>query len=268
MITFIPVGGLANRMRSINSSISLSNDDDLIIYWFKDKGLNCCFSQLFKPIPLPNVTLIEANFWHKISVDRPRKKNLYIPRFYQKLRFDSCLYENETKEGHLNYLQWTKQHKSVYLASYNQFYTPSNKLKNLFIPTDYIQERINETCSHHTQHTIGVHIRRGDLEIAYKKSPIKLFVDAMEQAIQKNPDCNFYLATDSETDKYFLNKRFGNRIICLQQAADRNSILGMENAVIDLYALARTQTIFGSFYSSYSEIAAQLGQGNLHILTI
>lgn len=51
MLTFIPVGGLANRMRSISSAISLSDGDNMHIYWFKDQGLNCRFDQLFKPIP-------------------------------------------------------------------------------------------------------------------------------------------------------------------------------------------------------------------------
>ena len=61
MITFVPVGGLANRIRSIQSAISLSGDDELRIYWFKDQGLNCNFYQLFEPIPLQNVTLKETN---------------------------------------------------------------------------------------------------------------------------------------------------------------------------------------------------------------
>ena len=36
MMTFIPVGGLANRMRSIHSAISLCENDKMQIYWFKD----------------------------------------------------------------------------------------------------------------------------------------------------------------------------------------------------------------------------------------
>ncbi len=268
MLTFIPVGGLANRMRSINSAISLSDGDNMHIYWFKDQGLNCRFDQLFKPIPLANVTLKEADVWDKVFYDRPRRKNLYIPTLFQKLRFDACLYEHQAQAGRQDYAQWKKEHQSVYLASYNEFYQPKLELKSLFIPSDSIQLKIDSACSAHTEHTIGVHIRRGDHEIAIRKSPIELFIDAMEKEIEANPQTNFYLATDSETEKKVLIKRFGSRIITPEYPANRNTVEGIQNAVIDLYALSKSKRILGSFYSSFSEIAAQLGKCELSILTI
>ena len=268
MITFVPVGGLANRIRSIQSAISLSGDDELRIYWFKDQGLNCNFYQLFEPIPLQNVTLKETNLWDKLCFDRPRKKNLYVPLVFQKLHFDACLYENQTKVGYINYKHWKDMHTSVYLASYNQFYTVTTDLNRLFIPIPHIQKKIDDACSSHSAYTIGIHIRRGDHNIAIQKSPINLFITAMENAIDQNPQTNFYLATDSESDKQLLKNKFGNRIITSQQAAERNTTSGIQNAVVDLYALSKTHTIFGSYYSSFSEIAAQLGNNKLHILTI
>jgi hypothetical protein len=268
MMTFIPVGGLANRMRSIHSAISLCENDALQIYWFKDQGLNCRFEHLFHPIPLPHVTLKEANFWNKVLYDRPRRKNLYIPKLYQKLCFDARLYENKTKEGELDYQQWKRNHNSVYLASYNQFYPPTKSLKDLFIPIEPIQDKIENICSVYTMHTIGIHIRRGDHNVAIRKSPIELFIVAMEKEIEKEPLTNFYLATDSETEKAILIKKFGSRIITSKGAATRNTTEGIQDAVVDLYALSRTHKILGSFYSSFSEIAAQLGSCELQILTL
>lgn len=268
MMTFIPVGGLANRMRSINSAISLCENDELQIYWFKDQGLNCCFEHIFQPIPLLHVTLKEAKNWDKILYDRPRRKNLYIPKLYQKLRFDACLYENETKEGQLDYRQWKRNHNSVYLASYNQFYPPTKTLKDLFIPINPIQEKIENVCSAYTLQTIGIHIRRGDHDIAIRKSPIELFIAEMEKEIEKKPLTKFYLATESEVEKATLIKRFGSRIITSKDAATRNTTEGIQNAIVDLYALSKTHKILGSFYSSFSEIAAQLGSCHLQILTL
>ena len=267
MMTFIPVGGLANRMRSIHSAISLCENDKMQIYWFKDQGLNCRFEHIFKPIPLPYVTLKEASIWDKALFDRPRKKNLHIPRLYQKLCFDACLYEQETQEGYLDFQQWKKKHRSVYLASYNQFFQPTQHLKNLFIPIESIQERINHICSEYIKQVIGIHIRRGDHDIAIQKSPIELFIAEMEQEIEKEPLTNFFLATDSEKEKAILTKRFGNRIITSKDAANRNTTEGIQQAVVDLYALSRTNKILGSFYSSFSEIAAQIGSCGLNILT-
>ena len=49
-ITLIPVGGLANRMRAIESAIALSknNEQPLKIIWFKDWGMGCTYHELFE----------------------------------------------------------------------------------------------------------------------------------------------------------------------------------------------------------------------------
>lgn len=268
MITFVPVGGLTNRMRAIRSAISLAENDEVQICWFKDKGLNCCFHQLFQQISITNVKLKEANLWDKLLLDRPRRKNLYFPKFYQTIWFDACLYEHQTHKNHIDYKQWKLSHNSIYMASYNQFYQPSYKLSDIFIPNNEIMQKIEITCASHSTHTIGIHIRRGDHEIAIRKSPIHLFTEAMEKAIELEEQTNFYLATDSESDKQLLIEKFGNRIITSSYPAERNTIEGMKNAVVDLYALSKTHTILGSYYSSFSEIAAELGGCKLHTLTL
>jgi len=268
MITFVPVGGLANRMRAIHSVLSLAESDEVRIYWFKDKGLNCCFQQLFQPIPLSNIQIKEANLWDKLLLDRPRRKNFHFPRLYQAIRFDACLYEHQTPKNDTDYKQWKQVHDPIYMASYNQFYPPTKNLKDLFIPIEPIQNKIEDVCATYTMQTIGIHIRRGDHDIAIRKSPLELFIVGMEKEIEKEPLTNFYLATDSETEKTMLIKRFGSRIITSPNAATRNTAEGIQEAVVDLYALSRTHKILGSFYSSFSEIAAQLGSCRLQILTV
>lgn len=268
MIALVPVGGLANRMRAISSAVSLSGGDELQIYWFKDAGLNCTFRQLFQTIPLSYVKVKETHIGHQLLFDRPRRKNLYIPRLFQQMRFDSCLYEDQTQENALDYERWKQSHHSVYLASYNQFYKSTIELKDLFVPVKSIQERIDSISEPFTAHTIGVHIRRGDHRIAIEKSPLALFVQMMERKIDEDKQTNFFVASDSETDKNLLIKRFGERIITSCQPAERNTVAGMQQAVVDIYALSKTHTILGSFYSSFSEIAAQLGHCKLQMMTL
>jgi len=43
-------------------------------------------------------------------------------------------------------------------------------------------------------------------------------------------------------------------------AAERNSLQGMQDALVELYTLSRTSRIIGSMQSSYSETAAQIGR--------
>ena len=51
-ITFVPVGGLANRMRAVASAVMLAGKtkSELSIIWFRDWALNAPFYQLFKPV--------------------------------------------------------------------------------------------------------------------------------------------------------------------------------------------------------------------------
>jgi len=57
---------------------------------------------------------------------------------------------------------------------------------------------------------------------------------------------------------------FGDRIIVLPDVdTSRNSVRGMQDALVELYVLSRTNKIFGSHQSSYSETAAQIGNYSL-----
>ena len=69
-IVFVPVGGLANRMRSVASAIALAEDtvSKIQVKWFCDWALNAPFCKLFQPI----AEITEASF---LDADiRPPKK--------------------------------------------------------------------------------------------------------------------------------------------------------------------------------------------------
>ena len=54
---FIPVGGLANRMRAVSSAVTLAQKTNTIIdiVWFQDWALHAPFKTLFCPINIQNV---------------------------------------------------------------------------------------------------------------------------------------------------------------------------------------------------------------------
>ena len=89
----------------------------------------------------------------------------------------------------------------------------------------------------------------------------------MQEEIGMNGDCQFYVATDSEEEKKRLKDIFGERILTLPRAADRNSITGMQDALVELYVLSHTRKILGSMQSSYSETAAQISNIHCELLT-
>ena len=87
-----------------------------------------------------------------------------------------------------------------------------------------------------------------------------------KKEIEQNGDTTFYLASDSEEDKRSIVNRFGNRVFTSVHKADRNSLEGMQEALVELYLLSRTRHVLGSVHSSFSETAAQIGKISYELL--
>ena len=264
-IYLVPVGGLANRMRAIDSAVALSlkTHSELRIVWFKDCGLNCRFDQLFEPFDIPTVTVVEASKADLFLYDRPRRKNFFIPRLPQKWLFDSCIYEAQVPklvQGDFDFCRWA-ENKTVYIASFVQFYSPDTEWKPyaIFKPQPSLAGEIDARRSRFGSNTIGIHIRRTDNAISIAQSPTHLFIDRMEKELRRNCDTTFYLATDSEEDKSRITRQFGDRVFFSTQKADRNSVEGIREALVELYLLSHTCRMWGSVHSSFSETAAQIG---------
>lgn len=263
-LVLIPVGGLANRMKAIDSAVALAKDaqKELRIIWFKDRGLNCRFDELFQPLMLPGVEVQETSWFDLLIYDRPRKKNFRLPRLFQRLLFDQCIYEEEATRlfyKGFDFRSWVAGRR-VYIASCVYFHpqVAGKRLFSIFRPIEPLQQKINEGCSRFGEHTLGVHIRRTDNVASISQSPTELFIARMKQEIGQHEDTVFYLATDSEEDKKQLKERFGEHIVASPRKADRSSVEGMQDALVELYILSRTGRILGSMQSSYSETAAQI----------
>ena len=267
-LTLVPVGGLANRMKAIDSAVSLASatGSRLRIVWFRDSGLKCRFDQLFAPLDrIDRPELCEATLADLLLLDRPRKRNFRVPRLYQRLHFDRCIYEQEAtrlfRQG-FDFARCLTSYRNLYIASC-VYFSPrltGGQLFDIFHPQPLLQaeiERVAAQCI--GPRTVGIHIRRTDNVLSIEQSPTELFIDRMEQEIAACPDVNFYLATDSEEEKERLTARFGQRITTCPRQAERNSVRGVQDAVVELFLLSRTCRILGSAHSSYSETAAQLG---------
>lgn len=267
MITFVPAGGLGNRMRSVASAIALTRDanTELRIIWFQDWGLGCRFDELF--LPLSGVHLKEASLIDKCLLDRPRRKNFFLPKYYEHFRFDDCFYEKEVTDLYyqgFDFLSWCRGRK-VYLASCVCFYPPviPKRFFDIFHPIPALQKRIDSITDSFDTSVIGVHVRRTDHSESIKDSPTELFIKRMKQEPETT---SFYLATDSEEVKDLMKREFGNRIITSPRQACRNSISGMQDALIELYVLSRTSRIIGSSHSTFSESASEIGDIEFEII--
>lgn len=268
MITFVPMGGLANRMRAMAAAVSLSqkSGQQTIIRWFKEKGINCRFGDLFCDVSLSDIRLKENIFFDRFLFDYPRKTNFYLSKYFQKCWYSRSLYGENTRTTDFDYLSWAMSNKRSYIVSYSPFVDINDDLwKKLFVPVAELQKEIDAQSKLFTSRTVGIHIRRSDNIESIRKSPIELFINMIEKELLICPDCLFFVCSDSEESKQLLKNKFGNHIILSAKRANRNDLLGMRGAVVDMFALSKCNKIIGSYYSSFSEVAALLGGVSLTI---
>ena len=151
-ITLVPVGGLAKRMKAIDAAYHLAKDcgSKLQVIWFKDKGLNCRFDQLFQHPTDSIITIRKATFCDLLLEDRPRKKNFFLPWLPEHLKYDACIYEQQATilfYDHFDYAAWARNRR-VYLASCVYFHPqPVEKLFKLFQPISSLQQEIAKRCA-------------------------------------------------------------------------------------------------------------------------
>jgi len=288
ILEIVPYGGLCNRMRVIASArdIAQQKNYELRIYWEVNKDCNALFNELFQPINKEILTILPVRARDILHL-RPRRKNFYLPTLWRLLRWDIKKYSYNTSTTHTGYWHtyFDRQRrkatlklkpssidiketlvpgKNLIFTCYNL--TPTYNCKDLFIPHKEIADQIKARTAFFAQQTIGLHIRRTDHVSSIAHSPIELFYKKIDQALRDNPKVKFFLATDAETVKEDLKTRYPSAILSNKLSLTRASLTGMKGAVVDLYCLSLCHKILGSYTSSYSQIAAHLGELELEIV--
>ena len=251
MVIIQPSGGLCNRMRVINSSLELAKrkNTKLLVLWYCADELNAPFESLFEPVKEFQVINFSSlkdlrKLWYQLTA-RTKINNADI--------------ENNKTDGVLNQDFFDSIKLPAYIFTWEHFYQADEYFK-LFKPTAELQKRIDEVTKHFTKDMVSVHIRRTDqvTSIAYSKT--ENFIDLMNREIAENPDVKFFLATDDKDEETLLRKTFPGRIVSNEnRTLRRDSLDGMYDALLDLYCLAACKKIIGSYYSSFTDTAAALG---------
>ena len=260
-LIFIPYAGLGNRMRAIASAykLSLEKNFELEIHWNRENGLNASFYSLFKPID--SLKIKDSNLLSYFIYNHPTKANLHIPRLIDKLLKRKSFYGIG-----INKLQDLPKENGIICSTYSQQgdYYP---LAELFKPIDNIQKIINDNKRKFGKYTVGVHIRRTDNINSINNSKIELFYEKIDTLFMENPDAKVFLCTDDIKTKEEIIAKWGKeRIITYDSTLSRNSSKGIRDAVVELFTLASTDVIWGSYFSSYTYIASQLFNKELVII--
>lgn len=253
LILIAAEGGLCNRLRVLLSAAALqpSLSTPIRVAWADNAECAARFDQLFEPLHLPPLTVTPRS-WKEAPALR---SNAYLPYLYRLFFFDAQR-KNYLPAYHLPLPFLSQRYPRIYLSTCYAFasYAP-DLLRQHIRPLPHLQERIDALVAQFVRPTIGVHIRRTDNVESIAHSPTSLFLAAMEQ----HPTASFYLSTDDLSLKATLQKRYGDRLITQHTTARRDTLEGIEEAVIDLFVLSRTDRLLGSYWSSFTDTAAELG---------
>jgi len=272
MIIVEPMGGLGNRMRVIASGIWLRAQlqTKLIIVWNENYELNCPFDCLFEQSDL--FTIRKKNIWHRYL--RSNYQQTALLRFWAKLInglagvsfcVDEADFPVQLPRGSADLYAVAHRFKNIYIRTCREFGDNQSALES-FQPVEEIALRVAEVARQFNEYTIGIHIRQTDNLPSVQYSPVRLFVSAMQEALAKQAATNFFVCSDDLQVKRDMVALFGDRVITSLSPTARDSTAGIVDAAAELYCLSTTRWIFGSYYSSYGEIAARIGHVELKVL--
>ena len=257
-----PGSGLCNRLRAMAGAIHLARECgiELVVDWFHcpirrwsaSCGMRVRFCDLFEVIS-------DVKVREKV---RFRGDFFWDSKVYSR---QNPFYYSEDERNDFPRLVKSAPEVERWLWTCHEFYPAIDYywLK----PKEHLQQRIDSFATRFGAHCIGIHIRRTDNQNSIVHSPLSLFTGKMDDEISSDPTTNFFLSTDDIVLKEELRKRYGDNLLTCDNVSPRYTLHGEEDAVIDLFLLSKTMKIYGSFWSSFSEVAAQIGKIPLTVLT-
>jgi len=277
MLIICPRGGLANRMRVIASALQLAGrfGDSVKCVWKVFEELGADYEDIFELIS--SVPIVNENFVKPRSTYKPSVIS-FLKKVWNKMfcGIDVCLKYNDYVEligtATTEDLKRVNAYLSPLLSTKRVVYVETCSLLapiddvSMFHPVHSLMEKIDDVAKSFSNNTYGVHIRRTDNDWAKENSPIELFIERIESVINDDGDALFYLSSDDGDVMDTMSDRFGNRIITRDKDYNRATQDGVKDAVIDMWLLSRTKKIFGSYYSSFSEMASWIGNIPLEVI--
>lgn len=263
MIILYTTFGLGNRMRVLASTVELAKrtGHKLRIYWPLENDLNAAFEDIFERNPELDVrsfscsakqhSLLSHLFFYGRSICF--EQILVVNGNYILSRSESQL-EDDFRNYKLILIRTCYELMKTYDLGILHF-------------TNYIKER-SVLSNKSSYNLVGVHIRRTDSVYSRENSATSLFVSRMNVLSSAYTDTVFYLATDDPQEKDDLQRRFGDRLLTQPISSyDRSSKDAILEAATEFFNLSRCRRILGSFGSTFSQLAARLGNSELEIIT-
>lgn len=258
----VPRGGLANRLRAINSGFGFAANlgVNFSITWLARPECNCRFSDIFAPIP----GVAAKSFTRVPSRILDSFYDMGLPCLFN----GHIFLDNNVMSGKSGYDQLLTSiaEHDVTVRTTCDFYPDNGDFSWLRLET-HLEREVARTASAFGKNTIGVHIRRGDNTRSIQYSRLEEFISLLGHEVNRDDRVQFYLATDCTQTEHDLREHFKEKLLSRKRELRRDCSQGIKDALIDMVCLSRTRKIYGSYWSSFSEVAAQIGQVPLQVVS-
>jgi hypothetical protein len=240
-LILVPEAGLCNRLRAIASARRLCQRVGAKCSLVWDWG---DFEHFFAPVAALDV--LSVGPWCVPSV---------------RLRFKSSLpgrtvdVRTKTLKVRTGLLFWGHDEPQIKLRDVRDW-VPRPHPRLASTVEQFARERLNGA--------VGLHIRRTDHEDAIRQSPDHLFVQEAQRLIEAGK--RIFLATDNVPTEQMMVRRFGEHIVIhprrkvLANRWPRPQFdpIALEDDLLDLFLLVRTEYVVGCYHSSFSGLAMAL----------
>ncbi len=252
-------GGLSNRLKCLINSFNLSEKLGwkVVLYWPKDEACNCEFEELFDK----KIKKISKEDLRKILKD---KNYEYYDDSSKKIKGGkkfiilNLIKTGNFKKGYLNLLNVNlpskKFNPKLRKIITNTFLDLKPKKEIISKANNFFNKKLDKD-------SIGLHIRKGDFVNLKSEicliSPSKEFEKIISKELIINPKIKIFLSTDSFKEEINLKKIFGKKIIiCPKKTKNRGEEGAVKEALIDLMILSKTDKIYGTYGSTFNELAS------------
>lgn len=274
MIIIEPCAGLGNRFIALASAYHAAKElnQKLVMIWKEETVLGSSSKNLFSvpdEIEIKEISEygMKLDWFGTLRGNSVKKKYRDMSKVFFECDQIMNLYNEQGKEGV----------KKALTASQNVYIKATNPFWNIFDmegafdfikPNPEIIQRRNQVLAASTgKKLVGVHIRRTDHIESIQNSPLELFIGAMKEELNREPDTYFYLASDDPKTEEELIGIFGDRIITFSdKCLKRDTVSGIRDAYVEMLCLAAGSKIFGSFNSTFSVMSAKFG--NIPLIVI
>lgn len=281
-LVLVPKNGLANRIRAIEAGAAFCarNQCRFAVEWWREPDCNAEFAALFEP---PSSFALRERAFQAGRVGRFQRgllKTAYLALGYRWIDDADVLWWDH-QAGRQALAPWRRivadrrrlptRCSRLVLRTHRAFAQPALGWTALQPRCELLAESravlSRAGAPPGAGHWIGVHIRRADHAAAKQHSPTVAFIDAIEWHLAERPGALLFLATDSPAEESALRQRFGPRLVtAAKQHWQRSTSDGVRAAMIDLLCLSLCDVILGSYWSSFSDVAARLGGTELEVV--